>query len=100
MLVHAWLLVAGMGALFTLAAMLTPDDGWAIVTGAAGFVAWGIAAYGSLEVEIASEGVTIGFSMPAVTLFCTIMALIPGYVALTGPTDIVRRYRNARPEDL
>jgi hypothetical protein len=79
----------------TKGAMLFPnDDGVAIYSGVVGFIAWGFVAYGSLNVRVAGDSTVHSFSMPSVTLFAVMMAVVPGFIALTGPVDIVRRARD------
>lgn len=83
------------------AALWPNDDGVAIFAGVVGFVSWGFWTYGTLNIEIVTEtGTVVSQSMPAVTYFGLMMMLIPGYIALTGPVDIIRRSRNATLDDL
>lgn len=100
MLQSAWLFVGVVAVLATIAAPVTPDDDLSIVIGVLGFIAWVMLAYGALDVQVASNGVTLAFSMPAVTIFCVLASLIPGWVALTGPFDVVRQWVSASPDDL
>lgn len=102
MLQSAWLLLGLLGAGATaLAALRERDDGLMLVFGAVGFVAWGLFAYGALEVEVVGDAVTYSFSMPAVAMFGVLAALVPGYLVLVGPAELVSdRVRKPRQEDL
>lgn len=82
------------------AALFPNDDGIAIMSGVVGFLAWGFFAFGALNVEVVSNGSVVSTSMPQVTYFSIAMAVIPGYVALTGPVQIVRRARNTSAKDV
>lgn len=100
MLESAWLFIGAVAILTTGAAVVTPDDGVAIVAGAMGFVSWGVWTFGSLNVRVIGDSVTYTFSMPSVTLLGIALALIPGYIAITGPVEIVGRARRGetRPD--
>jgi len=83
------------------AALFPADDGIAIISGVVGFVAWGIFSYGALNVEVVTDsGGVVSTSMPAVTYFGVALALIPAYIALTGPVNIINRARNTEAKDL
>jgi len=109
MLASGWLFTGVTALLITVIALLTQTeaartlgdaDGIAIVTGGLGTVLWGIFAYGSLNVEATSNGVVITFAEPAITLAAVAMALLPAYVALTGPMEIIEsRYRDMQPDE-
>lgn len=100
MISTVWLFIGAIATLVTAGTIHTSDDGWAIVLGIAGFLTWGLFAYGALEVTIVRNAVTYQYSMPIVTLFGLIMSLIPGYIALTGPADAIRNYRSGDPDEL
>jgi len=110
MLESAWLFIGFIALSVTAVAVLTQtqgaalipnDDGVAIVSGTVGFVSWAIWTYGTLDVEVVSDAGVEVFSMPSVTFFGIVMALIPAYVALTGPAEIIAsRYKDPRAEDL
>jgi len=100
MIASSWLFIGAVATLITFATILTPDDGWAIVLGVAGFVCWGLFSYGALEVTIVSGAVTYQYSMPVVGLFGVVMALIPGYIALTGPAELIGNFRGADADDV
>lgn len=94
MIQSAWLFVGTVAILSTAGALLTTDDGMAILLGVAGFGGWGVTSYGAFQVEVASNGSVLEFTMPAVAIMTAGLALIPLYIALTGPTAIVQRARN------
>ena len=100
MLNTAWLFIGVVSVLITAGAILTPDDGWAILLGVAGFVSWGIFAYAALEITVPTDATTYQFTLPIVTMYGVIMSLIPGYIALTGPTEIVGRWRDADIDEI
>jgi len=94
------LFIGAVGVLLTFATVLTPDDGWAIVLGATGFVTWGLFAYSGLDIVVVTDATTYTFAEPVVVIFGLLMALIPGYVALTGPADIITSYARVDADDL
>lgn len=100
MLESAWLFVGCVAILATAAAVLTNDDGVAIVAGVLGFVTWGVWTYGSLDVRAVGDSVTYTFSMPSLTILGIAFALIPAYIALTGPTEIINRHREPNAEEI
>lgn len=100
MLESAWLFIGFIALVSTGVAVTTKtqgaalfpnDDAVAIYSGLVGLVAWGIWTYGTLNVEVVSNGNTLAFSMPSVTFFGLAMATIPGFIALTGPVNLARR---------
>lgn len=102
MLESAWLFVGVVGILATATAVVTPDDGVAIVAGVAGFVTWGVWTFGSLNLEKPIQGnPELVFSEPAITLLGIGLALVPAYIALTGPVEIIGRARRGetRPDE-
>lgn len=101
MLRSVWIVVGALAAAATLGALRTDDDDLAIVAGTAGFVFWGVWTYGSLGVEVPTDsGGTVTFTEPAVTMLGIILALAPGYVALTGPIELFGEHRDAEVDDL
>lgn len=100
MIESAWLFIGAFSVLLTFAVVLVPDDGWAIVLGIAGFLSWAFFAYGGLQVTVVAEAVTYEFTMPIVTLFGVIMSFIPGYIALTGPADMITGWRRADADEM
>jgi hypothetical protein len=100
MLESGWLFLGCVATLVTAGTVLTTDDGWAIVLGVVGFVSWGMFAYASLDVVAVGDAVTYNFTLPVMTLFGVMMSLLPGYIALTGPVDLITGYRSATADDL
>lgn len=100
MLQSAWLFIGTLAIITTTGALLVQDDAMAIILGVAGFLTWGFFAYGALDVRVSTEAVTYSYSLPSVTILAVGFAIIPGFIALTGPTELVGRAREARPEDL
>jgi len=111
MLESAWLMIGVIALCATAVALSTKtqaaglygsDDGVAIFSGIVGFISWGYMAYGTLQgVKVVGDAVTYTFQMPAVTYFCIMMALVPGYIALTGPAEMIHsRYRNPESKDV
>jgi len=101
MLQAAWLFV-GLVALLstgvaastrTQAARLFPNsDGIAIFAGIIGFLSWGFWAFGCLNIEIATnDGTLVTYQLPELAYLGVALALIPGYIALTGPANIITR---------
>lgn len=101
MLQATWLFIGVIAALATGIAVLTSDNGVAIVAGALGFIAWGIWGFGAFDITIVTDsGGTETFTYPAVAILGFVLGVIPGYIALTGPVDLVSRARDTTPEDL
>lgn len=101
MLLSVWLAIGVIATLSTGLALLTTDDGVAIVTGVLGFLGWTLWSYGALDIQRPVEGATsLTFSEPFVTLFGIGIALIPAFIALNGPVEIIARYRDATVEDI
>jgi len=82
MLESGWLFVGGVAVLFV------QDDGLAIIGGTAGTITWGVWTYGTLNVRVVGDAVTYTFTMPALRIA---LALVPAYIALTGPVELVQR---------
>jgi len=100
MLESAWLFIGAVAVLVTAAAVLTTDDGVAIMAGVVGFILWGMWTWGSLDVRVVGDSVTYSFTMPGVTFVGIMLALIPGFIALTGPIDIAKRARTPEADDI
>lgn len=96
MLESAWLFTGVVAILSTGLALYTTDDGVAMMMGTLGFITWGVWAFGTLDVRVVGDSVTYSFTMPALTLLGVVLALVPGFIALTGPLDLVTRAR--RPD--
>jgi mannitol-specific phosphotransferase system IIBC component len=96
-----WVFVGVVSVLATIGALLTDDNGMAILTGILGFVAWGIWTFGALNIEIITDsGVVLTKSNPAAAILGVALALIPGFIALTGPVEIVSRVRDTRMDEV
>lgn len=100
MLQSAWLFIGTVAILSTAGALLVSDNALAIITGVLGFVSWGMFAYGSLEVVIVTQSTVFTYTLPSVTMFSVMAALVPGYVALTGPVEVVDRVRRGDAQEL
>jgi len=101
MLQSGWLFVGLVAILATALALFTDDDGLAIIGGTAGTITWGVWTYGTLNVRVVGDAVTYTFTMPSLTLLGIALALLPAYIALTGPVELVQRANGGtRPEDL
>jgi len=109
MLESAWLFVgviAFVWTLLTLAAavwMRTADDtGDALATigGVVGFVLWAVWTFGALNITVVGDSVTYRFSHPELAILGVVMALVPGYIALTGPIELISRARDTTQRDL
>jgi hypothetical protein len=102
MLLASWYAVGGIAVLATGLALLTADNAIAMYAGGLGFIFWLSVAYGALNIEVQSQlcdCVTI-YSQPELSALAIALALLPGYIALTGPVDLIGRYRDGRPDDL
>lgn len=102
MLETGWLFVGRIAMLWTVltvagAAYVRPDDhtgdALATVAGVVGFVLWGVWTFGALDVEVVDNGGTVTFSQPELAIVGVTLALVPGYIALTGPINIIGRAR-------
>lgn len=109
MILSAWLFIGTIAFLWTLVTLLgavyfdsrDPDgDGLSIISGTIGFVLWGVWTYGTLEISVVSGGSELTFTHPSLTILGVAMALIPGYIALTGPIDLINRAREPRTDDI
>jgi hypothetical protein len=100
MIAEAWWFIGMIATLATGLALLKNDDGLATLTGVLGFVGWGVWTYGAFSLEIARNATIYSFSEPAVALVGVALALIPGWIALTGPMEILGRYRDIGQENL
>jgi hypothetical protein len=94
MLTDAWVFIGVVALVATSAAVITDDDGIAIVGGVVGFVSWGVWSFGALDLTKVAGGGTETFTMTGVAYLGIMLALLPAYIALTGPVEIVSRARN------
>jgi hypothetical protein len=100
MLQLTMLFVGALAALVSMAAVVTDDDGIAIVAGTAGTVAWAVFIYGALNVRVVTDSGVESTTMPGVAIVGLMLAVVPLFIALTGPTELVSRARDAGPDDL
>ena len=106
MLESAWIFVGRIAFLWTVLTVLgatyldSADDGLTITGGVIGFVLWGVWTFGALNIEVIQGTNTIAFQHPELAVLGVAMALIPGYIALTGPIELVSRYRDASLDDV
>jgi len=100
MLQSAWLFIGVAAIIWTGIAVYTSDDAAAILFGILGFVTWGAWTYGSLKITVVGDSVTYQFTMPAVTFVGICFALVPAFIALTGPINIIGRHDNPNPREI
>lgn len=109
MLETAWLFVgriAMVWTVLTLAAAVYIDpvddtgDGLAIIGGVVGFVLWGVWTFGTFEVEVVDGGTTVTFTQPELAILGVVLALVPGYIALTGPIELINRARQPSTDEI
>lgn len=102
MLESAWLFVGVLGAISSGISVMAQEDEdeLAMVFGTIGFVSWAIWSYGSLTVEVVGDGSVFEFAMPSLTFLGIAMALLPGYIALTGPIELIERHKSGDLDDL
>lgn len=111
MLVQVYLFV-GFGALLATGFAVstqTRASAWydeyadpvAMVAGLLGAISWWYLAYGSLNIEVVDgAGGVEAFAMPAITLWCLMVSIVPLYVAFTGPLEVVKQSTRVTAEDL
>lgn len=100
MLESAWLFIGCIGVLTSAGALMTTEDAMAMVFGSIGFVTWAIWSYGSLTVEVVGNTEVFEFAMPSLTFLGIAMALLPAYIALTGPIELIERHKSGDLDDL
>lgn len=100
MLESAWLFTGALATITTLGAVLTTDDGLAILTGTLGFILWGLWAYGTIDLVVVADTTTYTYSMPELTIVGVAVSLLPAYIALTGPLELISRWRNPQTQDV
>lgn len=100
MLESAWLMIAAVAIIVSGLALMSDDDALGMVLGAVGVVAWGMVAYGSLDLRVVGDSVTYTFQMPAVTMFAVACAFVPGFVLIAGPPNLLgSRLRDPRQDE-
>lgn len=110
MLLAVWLFVGVVAILSTGVALATQTsvartmgdaDSIAIVSGIIGFIAWGYWSFGAIELEVVTDsGSTVTFNLPEIALLGVALAILPGLIALTGPTDLIQRARQPESREL
>ena len=100
MIMQAWLFIGVVAALATGAALWSADNAVAIMTGVLGFIAWGMWAYGALNLEVVRDATVYSYSQPEVAFMGVALALVPGFIAINGPVEMIQRYKSARPKDI
>lgn len=109
MLESAWLFVGGVAFVWTLLTVIgavvaagrgETGDALATVAGVVGFVLWGVWSFGSLNIIVVGEVVTYHYAQPELALVGIVLALVPGYIALTGPIELISRWRETEPRDV
>lgn len=100
MILQAWLFVGVVAILASGMALLTTDDGVAVLTGVLGFVAWGVWVFGSLNLQVVRDATVYTFSSPVVAFIGIAFALVPAWIALTGPVEIIGRWREGDHREL
>jgi len=100
MILSAWLFIGLVAILATGLALFTSDNGMAILAGVSGTVSWGFWVFGSFNVQVVQDATVYTFTSPVIPFFGIGMALIPAYIAFTGPVEIVGRVRQTRQEEV
>lgn len=100
MLQTAWIFVGIVALIATVAAVVTEDNGIAIVAGALGFVCWLVVAYGALNIQVPTDSGVETFSVPELTFLSVAIACVPGFIALTGPVELVSRAKDGRIDEV
>lgn len=100
MIESAWLQVGRIAFLWTVfivAVAIYADpregvgDGIVTVGGAVGFVLWGVWTFGALNIQTLDGGSEFTYTHPEIAILGVALALLPGYLALTGPLELVGR---------
>lgn len=109
MLESAWLFVGRIAFGWTVLTLIgavyfdaddDTGDGLAMIAGVVGFVLWGVWTFGTLEVEFVEGSTTYAFSHPSLTILGVVLALVPGYIAMTGPIELLNRARQPSTDDI
>lgn len=96
----AWTVLTVAGAVYASRDMSETGDALATVGGVVGFVLWGVWSYATLNVQVVGDAVVYEFSHPELTILGIAMAMVPGYIALTGPIELINRYREPTTEQI
>lgn len=106
MLESSFLFIGRIAFLWTVIVVLSSSyfdeaaNDIAIVGGTIGFVLWGVWTFGTLNVEVVAGSTVFEFASPALTLVGVAMAMVPGYLAITGPIELISRYRDGEMRDI
>lgn len=100
MLLSAWLFVGVVALAASGVALATSDDGLAVMTGILGFVTWGVWTFGALNLTVARDATVYTYSLPAVAIIGIAFALIPGFIALTGPVEVIGGWRTVNQREV
>lgn len=109
MLESAWLFVGRIAFLWTVLTVVaavyvdsmdSSGDALATVAGVVGFILWGVWTFGTLNITVVGESVTYRFAHPELAILGVALALVPGYIALTGPIELLRRARDPDMRDV
>lgn len=98
--------IAFVWTVITLVAAVYADsntntgDGLATISGVVGFVLWGVWTFGTLNIIVIDGGISYRYPQPSLTIVGIMLALVPGYIALTGPIELVSRVRDTRMDDV
>lgn len=88
-----FLFLGALGVLTNAAAILTSQDTFAIMAGTVGFVVWGVWSFGALNVREVTRCCVQQYSFPPLAIIGLMFALVPAYIALTGPLELAARAR-------
>ena len=100
MLLQAWLFIGVVALVASGVALMTSDDGLAVMTGILGFVTWGVWVFGSLNLSVVRDATVYTYSLPAVAIVGIAFAIIPGFIALTGPVEVIGGWRSVSQREL
>jgi len=109
MILSAWLFVGAIAFVWTLVTVIAAayadprdrqGDAVAIIGGTLGTVLWGVWTYGTLEIVVVDSTTTYSFAHPELTILGIAMAMVPGYIALTGPIELINRAREPRTDEI
>lgn len=109
MLESAWLFIGAIAFAWTVLAVIAAAyldstnaraDGVVSNAGVIGFILWGVWTFGALNIEVVDEGSTVTFTHPELAIAGVAMALIAGYLALTGPIELIGRARDPSQREL
>lgn len=78
------------------------QDALAMVAGVIGFILWGVWSFAALNVQVIAGGQTTAttYSSPELAIVGVMLALVPGWIALTGPFELVSRWRDGNMDEL